>query len=194
MTTHIKTLQRTPAELHERLKTLAAASGMSVNAIINKACELYVASVDMPTLQQRLEKHEKRIAEIESRIRHWDEKLANAPQRIGTIEEREVAADVDDGNDSDEDDSEEKLPLDQTPPTITPFDFSNDYRTDPPKHTFYNLAVEHMCWVDTGQPVDEDDRNPEYSYPKPIVDDAEWNANMAELKSHWAKEQQKTAE
>ena len=38
-----KLLQRMPDELHERLKRHAGENGLSVNRVVNRACECYLA-------------------------------------------------------------------------------------------------------------------------------------------------------
>jgi hypothetical protein len=50
----MKVLLRVPDDLYGTLKNLAATSGLSINALINKACDQYVASGDMPILERRI--------------------------------------------------------------------------------------------------------------------------------------------
>ena len=53
--------QRMPAELHERIKKLAKDYETSVNEMVNIACEEFLRSGKIETLENRLEAVEKDI-------------------------------------------------------------------------------------------------------------------------------------
>jgi len=115
MTTHAKTLQRIPAELHEKLKTLATASGMSVNTIINQACEAYVQYNTAPSIADRLSALEEKLANgkpedatLESWKRITDGAIGNLQIQMEYVRERLDALEPsDDENDEDEDEETE---------------------------------------------------------------------------------------
>ena len=46
--------QRMPDDLHERVKAFAAENGLSINGVINQACEYFLSSSDFPTLERRI--------------------------------------------------------------------------------------------------------------------------------------------
>jgi len=62
----VNVAQRMPDDLHERVKAFATENGLSINAVINQACEYFLSSGDFPTL-------ERRIAALEQ----WQETVAS---------------------------------------------------------------------------------------------------------------------
>ena len=71
--------QRMPEDLHERVKAFATENGLSINGVINQACEYFLSSSDFPTL-------ERRIAALEQ----WQEAVATW-QPFSTSVEPKVA-------------------------------------------------------------------------------------------------------
>ena len=55
----MKWTQRMDDDLFTQLKTVADSDGMSINAAINQAVRVYIASKDTPTLAQRFAQLEK---------------------------------------------------------------------------------------------------------------------------------------
>ena len=72
-----KWTQRMPDDLYDQLKAVADEDGVSINAVINKACRFYLKNEDRPTL-------ERRIKQLEAKIMEFDE-TKMVLQKLGKI-------------------------------------------------------------------------------------------------------------